>query len=128
MHTVNTTGTVERIINFFPPHQHQLILNQLSTLLRGVLTQRLVPRADNSGLIPAYESLILSPSISRLFRENKLYELPKYIAAGDVYGMKTFHQCLLELVQNGSITPQTALEYADKKEELEMELRNRDLL
>ncbi|MDD5195025.1 MAG: PilT/PilU family type 4a pilus ATPase [Candidatus Omnitrophica bacterium] len=128
LHTVNATSTIERIINFFPPHQHQLILNQISFLLKGVVSQRLLPRIDVQGLIPAYEVMVLSPSVSRLIRENKTWEIPKYVSTGDVYGMKSFHQCLLELVGGGKISPQTALEYADKKEELEMELRNKGLL
>jgi len=128
IHTVNASSTVERIINFFPPHQHNLLINQLSSLLKGVLSQRLLPRSDKPGLVPAYESMVLSPSVSRLMRENKLWELPKYISSGEIYGMKSFHQCLLELVQSKKILTQTALDYADKKEELEMELRNRGLL
>jgi Tfp pilus assembly pilus retraction ATPase PilT len=87
-----------------------------------------LPRSDVSALVPAYESMILSPSVARLIRENKLWELPKYIASGDVYGMKTFHQCLLELLESGKISSAVALDHADKKEELEMELRNRGLL
>jgi Tfp pilus assembly pilus retraction ATPase PilT len=66
--------------------------------------------------------------MSRLIRENKIWEIPAYIARGDVYGMKTFHQSLLELVQSKKITAQIALEYSDKKEEMEMELRNKSLL
>ncbi|MCM8832180.1 MAG: PilT/PilU family type 4a pilus ATPase [Candidatus Omnitrophica bacterium] len=128
IHSVNATSTIERIVNFFPPHQHTLILNQLSYLLRGILSLRLLPRADISGLIPAYEVMVLSPSISRLIRENKLWEIPKYIATGDIYGMKSFNQCLFELVEKKKITPYVALEYADKKEELELELRNKGLL
>lgn len=128
LHTVNATSTIERIINFFPPHQHNFILEQLSFLLKGVISLRLIPRATGAGLVPAYEVLSGSPSISRLLRENKLWEIPKYIAEGDVYGMKSFHQCLLELIEKGDITPEIALEYADKKGELEMELRNRGIM
>lgn len=128
MHTINATATIERIVNYFPPHQHQLVLNQLSNLLKGVLTLRLIPRVDTTGLIPAYEVMTLSPSVSRLIRENKIWEIPKYISSGDVYGMKTFHQSLLEYVQAKKITPQVALEYADKREELELELRNQGLM
>jgi Tfp pilus assembly pilus retraction ATPase PilT len=72
--------------------------------------------------------MVLSPSVSRLLIENKVWELPKYISSGDIYGMKSFHQCLLELVKTKKITPEVALEYADKKEELEMELRNKGLM
>lgn len=128
IHTVNASSTVERIINFFPPHQHHLILDQLSFLLKGVISLRLLPRKDRKELIPAYETMMLSPSVSRLIRENKIWEIPKYISDGDVYGMKTFHRCLLELVGDEKISAETALEYADKKEELEMELRNRGFM
>lgn len=128
LHTVNAFSTLERIINFYPPHQHHLVLNQLSFLLKGVLSLRLLPRSDGEGLIPAYEVMTSSPTISRLIRENKLWEIPKYIASGDVYGMKTFHQRLLELVSENYVTAEVALEYADKREELEMELRNNGLL
>ncbi len=128
MHTVNATSTIERVVNFFPPYQHDFIMHQLSFLLKGVFSQRLLPRTDRPGLIPAYEAMTLSPTISRLIRENKPWEIPKYIATGDVYGMKTFHQSLLELIEAGTISPQLALEYADKREELEMELRNRGII
>ncbi|MDP2924167.1 MAG: PilT/PilU family type 4a pilus ATPase [Candidatus Omnitrophota bacterium] len=128
LHTVNAASTVERIINFFPPHQHSLILDQLSFLLKGVLSQRLLPRASGKGLIPAYETMVLSPSVARLLRENKVSELSKFISTGDVYGMKSFHQCLFELVERKEVTPEVALDYADKKEELELELRNKGLM
>ncbi len=128
LHTVNAAKTIERIVNFFPPHQHSFILTQLSTLLKGVVCMRLLPRSDNSGLVPAYEIMTLSPTISRLLRENKAWEIPKYIAQGNIYGMNTFDQSLIELVEKKLISVELALEYADKKEELEMNLRNKGLL
>jgi len=128
LHTINAASTVERIVNFFPSHQHNFVLNQLSFLLKGVFSQRLIPRHDKPGLVPAFESMVLSPSVSRLIRENKLWEIPKYIDSGDIYGMRSFHKSLLELVESGKISFEVALEYADKKEELEMELRSRGKL
>ena len=128
LHTVNAASTIERVVNFFPSHQHNFVLNQLSFLLKGVFSQRLIPRCDKPGLVPAYESMILSPSVSRLIRENKLWEIPKYIDAGDIYGMGNFQKSLLELVETGKISPEIALEYADRKEELAMELRSRGKL
>lgn len=128
LHTINAASTIERIVNFFPSHQHAFVLNQLSFLLRGVFSQRLLPRCDKSGLIPAYESMVLSPSVSRLIRENKLWEIPKYIDSGEIYGMNSFKKSLLELVDAGKVNPEVALEYADKKEELVLELRNRGKL
>lgn len=128
LHTVNAASTVERIINFFPPHQHQFILTQLSNLLKGVLSLRLLPRIDKPGLFPAYEIMTLSPTISRLLRENKLWEIPKYISTGEIYGMKSFNQSLLELVEKKMISSKVALQCSDKREELELQLRNKELL
>ena len=128
LHTVNASSTVERIVNFFPPHQHRLVITQLSMLLKGVISQRLIPRIDAEGVIPAYEVMTLSPSVSRLLREDKAWEIPKYIASGDIYGMKSFNQCLIDYVTDKKISPQLALENSDKKEELEMQLRNKGLL
>jgi len=128
LHTVNAASTIERVVNFFPSHQHNFVLNQLSFLLKGVFSQRLIPRCDKPGLVPAYESMILSPSVSRLIRENKLWEIPKYIDAGDIYGMGNFQKSLLELIEAGKVSPEIALEYADRKEELAMELRSRGKL
>ncbi|MCK4912311.1 MAG: PilT/PilU family type 4a pilus ATPase [Candidatus Omnitrophica bacterium] len=125
LHTVNAASTVERIINFFPSHQHNFVLNQLSFLLKGVFSQRLIPRCDRAGLVPAYESMVLSPSVSRLIRENKLWEIPKYIDSGDIYGMVSFQKSLLGLVESGKVSFENALAYADRKDELEMELRSR---
>ncbi len=126
IHTINASSTIQRIINFFPPHQHNLVISQLSMLLKGVVSQRLVPKKEG-GLIPAYESMLLSPSISRLIRENKIWEIPKYIASGEVYGMKTFNQSLLGLVESKKITRQVALEHSGQREDLEIELRNKNL-
>lgn len=128
LHTVNAPSTVERIINFFPPYQHEFILAQLSTFLKGVICMRLLPRTDKEGLVPAYEIMTLSPSISRLLRENKLWEISKYITSGNIYGMNSFDQSLIALVENKNISAELALEYADKKEELEMNLRSKGLL
>ncbi len=128
IHTINASSTIERIVNFFPPHQQHLVRSQLSLFLKGVLSLRLIPRIDIDGLIPAYEAMILSPTISRLLRENKAWEIPKYISSGDIYGMKTFNQCLIELIEARRVSPQVALESSDKKEELEMQLRNKGLL
>jgi twitching motility protein PilT len=128
IHTVNASSTIERIVNFFPPHQHKLVYTQLSSLLKGVISQRLIPRIDQSGLIPACEIMTLSPTISRLLRENKTWEIPKYIASGEIYGMRSFNQWLITLVKESKISTDLALENSDKREELEMELRNSNLI
>jgi len=124
MHTVNASQTVERIIGFFPPYQHNQVLMQLSQLLKGVVSLRLISRKDASGLIPACEVMTLSPTVSRLIRESKIWEIERYIEEGDVYGMVSFEQSLLKLVKEGIISPESAVSFSDRKEELRMRIQH----
>jgi len=124
MHTVNAPQTVERMISFFPPYQHTQVLMQLSQLLKGVVSLRLLPRKDKKGLIPAYEVMVLSPTISRLIRENKIWEIPHYIEEGDIYRMVSFEQTFLRLIREGKVTPEVAIDFSDKREELKLRIQN----
>ena len=124
MHTVNAPQTVERMISFFPPYQHNQILMQLSQLLKGVVSLRLLPRKDKKGVIPAYEVMVLSPTISRLMRESQIWEIPHYIEEGDIYGMVSFEQTFLKLIKEDLVTPEVAIEFSDKKEELRLRIQN----
>ena len=124
LHTVNAAQTVERIVSFFPPYQHEQILMQLSQILKGVVSLRLVPLKEGSGLVPAYEVMVLSPTVSRLIRENKVWEIPRYIEEGDVYGMVSFEQNFVKLVKEGKVNPEVAISFSDKKEELRLRLQD----
>ena len=128
MHTIDAMTTIERIVNFFPSQQHDLVFNQLSSLLKGVISLRLVPKIDTSGLIPAYEVMTLSAGISAIIREKKVWEIPKYLAEGAVHGMKSFNQCLFDLVISKKISAQTALEYSNNKEDLAVQLRRKEII
>jgi len=127
-HTIDARTTVERVVNFFPPRQHDLVFNQLSTLLKGVMSLRLLPRSDGAGLIPAYEIMTLSPGVSTLIRERKIWEIPNYIMTGEIHGMKSFNQRLLELVEGGCISTETALEYSNNREDLAVALRKKEII
>ena len=118
LHSINAVSTVERIINFFPANERHFILTQLSLLLKGTFSLRLIPRIDADGLIPAYEAVTLSPTISALIRENELNKIPKCISESGIFDMKSFNQCLWELVKAKKISTQTALTYSDEKKEL----------
>lgn len=123
LHTINTSHTIERIVNFFQPHQHREIRMQLSLLLKGVISLRLLPLKDGNGRIPACEILIPTPTIVELIREGKIEEIEYYIKDGRLYGMQTFDQVLLELYKSGKITKETAIAYAERKNELMMGLK-----
>lgn len=117
LHTINASQSVERLINFFPPHQHQEVRNQLASLLKGVISLRLVPAKHGAGRIPAYEIMLLTPTISRLIREGKIWEIPDFIDDGAVFGMQSFTQSLVKLAQEGKISEEDAALAADSREE-----------
>ena len=97
--------------------------NQLASLLKGVISLRLVPFKDGAGRIPAYETMLLTPTISRLIRENKIWEMSQFIEDGTVFGMQSFTQSLVKLVNKGLISEETAKEFADSPDEFIMSLR-----
>lgn len=123
LHTVNAVQTVERIIHFFPPHQHDLIRLQLSLVLSGVVCQRLVPSLDGQGRIPALEMMINSPTIREMLREGKTHELHSAVRDGKHFGSQTFNQSLRDLYRADRITLEDALAFSDFPEELQLELR-----
>lgn len=123
LHTINASKSAERIINFFPPHQHEAIRNQLSSLLKGVISLRLIPRKNSAGRIPAYEVMLLTPTISRLIREGNIWDIPRYIEEGSIFGMQSFNQSLIKLVREDKISEDDALRFADNKEEFLLALR-----
>ena len=111
LHTLDAVETVNRIIGMFPPHQQNQIRIALASVLKGVVSQRLVTRADNKGMIPAVEILVMTQRIRELIEDPKrTREIRDAIAAGrNPYGMMTFDQCLTDLVQRQLITYETAL-------------------
>jgi pilus retraction protein PilT len=123
IHSVNASQSVERIINFFPPHQQQEKKNQLSYLLKGIISLRLVPLKNSVGRIPAYEIMLLTPTISRLIREGKVWEIPQFIEEGAVFGMQSFNQCLVKLVKEGKINEQEAMDFVDNRDEFNLALK-----
>ncbi|MGE4619407.1 MAG: type IV pilus twitching motility protein PilT, partial [Planctomycetota bacterium] len=123
LHTVNAVQTIERIIHFFPPHQHDLIRLQLSLVLSGVVCQRLVPLKDEPGRIPSLEMMINSPTVREMLREGRTHELGNALREGEHYGSCTFNQSLRNLYQADRISLEEALAYSDFPDELQLELR-----
>jgi twitching motility protein PilT len=115
---------VERILGFFPPHHHEEIRMQLSQVLEGIVSQRLLPRKNDQSRVPAVEILLATPTIRDLLYEGKTLELHKAIYEGrHYYGTQTFHQSIVQLYRDGLISYEEALGAADNPDELKLELR-----
>ncbi|MBI4843720.1 MAG: type IV pilus twitching motility protein PilT [Nitrospirae bacterium] len=111
LHTMDAAETVNRIIAVFPPHQHQQMRIQLASVLRAIISQRLVPTADGKGRVAAVEVLIATKTIKGCIEDkDKTGLINDYIAEGaSQYGMQTFDQSLLSLYKDNLITYEDAL-------------------
>lgn len=123
LHTANAAQTLERILAYFQPHQQALVRSQLAMVLEGVVSLRLVPKADGSGRVPAAELLVANARTRELVQDGKARELVQAMRDGDYYGMRTFDQALLALVEEGAITEEAALAAADSPDEFKLNRR-----
>lgn len=123
LHASNASQTINRLLDFYDKNEQDPIRESLAINLRAVISQRLVQRAGGSGRAPAVEIMINSAMVSKLIQENRLELLPAAIEAGREEGMMTFNQCLLDLVNNGIITEEAAVEASDNPEALKMNLQ-----
>ena len=125
LHTLNATETVNRIIATFPPHQEEQIRGQLAAVLQGIVSQRLVVRADGKGRVPAVEVMVGTGLIRDCIREpDKTPQIPAIIAAGQSqYGMQTFDQSLLALYREETITYETAREAASNPDDFDLKVK-----
>lgn len=94
LHTINTYKTIDRIINYFPAEQQLRVRNQLSTVLRGVVSQRLYKKKDNSGRMAALEIMVSTPAIQNLIREGKIHQIPSTMETSAKLGMQTMEMAI----------------------------------
>jgi twitching motility protein PilT len=111
LHTLDATETIARIISAFPPHQQKQVRLQLGSVLRGVISQRLVPRADGKGRVAAIEVLVVNARVREMIEDkDRTKEIPTAIAQSyTTYGMQTFDQSLMQLFRQNLITYDEAL-------------------
>jgi twitching motility protein PilT len=107
--------TINRIIGAFPSNEQGQVRTMLSESLRAVISQRLVPTADGSGRVPALEVLVINKAIGNMIRDEKTVQIRSSIQTGKAHGMYLLEQSLNELVQQGRITRDKALEFAEEK-------------
>lgn len=116
LHTIGAANTVDRIIDVFEASHQQQIRVQLATVLKAVITQQLLPRADGSGRIAAFELMVTTDAINNLIRENKVYQINSAIQTGARLGMRTLDGDLASLVNRGLCDREDAEACAADKE------------
>jgi twitching motility protein PilT len=111
LHTIDAAETITRIVSAFPPHQQAQVRLQLASIVKGVISQRLVPRADGKGRVPAVEVMVSTARIRECIADkDRSKELPDAIAKGfTTYGMQTYDQSLMSHVKRGLVTYDEAL-------------------
>ncbi|MFQ5657954.1 MAG: type IV pilus twitching motility protein PilT [Candidatus Methylomirabilales bacterium] len=125
LHTVDATETINRIISVFPPYQQRQVRLQLASLLRGIISMRLIPRADGRGRVPAAEVMVVTATIREcIIESDKTRKIPDFIAAGHTqYGMQTFDQSLMTLYRRGLVTYEEALVWASNPDDFALRVR-----
>ncbi len=122
-HTVNAVQTIVRIVNFFPPYLHDEIRMQLSLILKGTISLRLLRRKDGQGRIPAFETMVVTPTIAKLIREGRIREIQSYIDEGTLFGMQSFKDSLVGLVKSDFVEASEARLYADSRDDFDLALK-----
>jgi len=125
LHTPDAATTVARIVAMFPAEEQEVVRIRLADSLHAVISQRLLPRADASGRAVALEIMIATPTIRDLIRDrNRVAEIKDYIEEGrDQYGMQSFDQHLMELVDSETVTFETAMAVASNPSDFELKLK-----
>ncbi len=113
VHTVDAAETVNRLIDFFPPHMHNQVRAMIASTLKGAVSQRLVPTIDGSGRIACCEVLRMTGRVRDMITDPaQTGKLPEVIAEGSFYGMQTFDQHLFEHLKAGRVEMDTAIQFA----------------
>jgi twitching motility protein PilU len=123
LHANSSNQALDRIINFFPDERREQLLMDLSLNIRGLVSQRLVPRESGSGRIAAMEIMLNSPLIQDLIFKGKVQEIKEVMSRSNRLGMKTFDQALYDLYETGYISYEDALRNADSKNELRLRIK-----
>ena len=125
LHTLDAKETINRIVAVYPPYQQKQIRLQLASVLKGVISQRLLPKADGVGRVPAVELLISTARIREcIIDKDRTHEIPIAIAEGHVtYGTQTFDQSLMSLLQKGLITYEEALRHCTNPDDFALRVK-----
>jgi len=122
LHTVNAPQTIERIIDIYPSDQQNQIRSMLANTLAAVVSQTLLKRRDQPGMVPAVEIMLCTPAVRNCIRENRIFEIPNAIETSRALGMQTLDNSIKNLFVNGYISREDAVAFAAHPEKLERAL------
>ena len=124
LHTTDATETINRVLDLFPAQQQREVRTSFAGALRGIVSQRLAPRADGKGRVPAIEVLVANGRVyERIIDPEATMEIHDIIREGEYYGMQTFDQSLVRLVQDGLVTEEDAKRVATNPHDFVLALR-----
>jgi twitching motility protein PilU len=123
LHANSANQALDRVINFFPEDKRDQLLMDMSLNIKGIIAQRLLPRAGGVGRIAAMEVMLASPLISDLIFKGEVYQIKEVMARSNRLGMKTFDQALFDLFEDGKISYEDALRNADSRNELRLRIK-----
>jgi twitching motility protein PilT len=116
VHTNGAAATIDRIVNAFPADEQPQVRGMLAESLAGIVAQQLLRTADGKRRVAAHEILVGSPALASMIRENKTFQIPSLMQAGQAQGMQTMDMALERYVRDGTISPDAAIEKALDKE------------
>ena len=119
VHTIGSSNTVDRLIDVFPSHQQQQVRIQLASVLEAVISQQLLPAADGSSRLAAFEVLHVNSAVRNLIREGKNHQLITYMQTYRKQGMITMDEAIIELYRQQKITREAALQFAQDPETMQ---------
>ena len=124
LHTVDAAETIHRIISVFPPYQQKQVRLQLASIIKGIVSQRLVPRADGRGRVPAVEVMVATARVRDCIEvPEKTKEIRTAIAEGfTTYGMQTFDQSLMGLLKKNLVTYKEALRQSSNPDDFALKM------
>lgn len=124
LHTLDAPETINRIISVFEPHRQDQVRLQLASVLNAVISQRLVPRTDKPGRVPAVEIMVSTATIRECIGDkDRIHEITDFIESGrNIYGSQSFDQSLMDHIDKGYITEDEALKWAKRPDDLKLKL------
>jgi len=123
LHANSTNQALDRIINFFPEERRQQLLMDLSLNLKALVSQRLIPKIDGNGRVPAVEIMINTPLMSDMIFKGEVHEIKELIKKSNEQGMKTFDQALFDLYETRAVKYEDALRNADSVNDLRLRIQ-----